>query len=331
VKLAHTKFYLIIILLFATNSHAGVDCDSESAEVKAAAIACDDFESNFLLDDWGDRDSLCRECSPPPGELRNKCNPTQTEIDPDADCEGISTRGKYNGDYSLRLMIEEDEVDCGYPRFNFSDQSASEWTHLRWYMWYNHIDHMNPAAGSGQCKGPTLKGSYDGGTVSVSFQIHGYYDTQYRIDGKSHFGFHWYNPEEWYTICNEGTEVYPIDQVGEWHCYEFALQPSTGSLKYWFDGTLLMDYTGLGYPGGESAVVNYAWILAYSAGAAPGMPSDRIVYTDNIVISNSYIGTFEGTTSSSTSSSSTSTSTTSIPDVSSLGKGLSIPGGVTIQ
>lgn len=64
-----------------------------------------------------------------------------------------------------------------------------------------------------------------------------------------HFGFHTYhgpgNGEYFYCIDHPTghSALYVEELLGVWHCYEVAVQPSTRSIKFWFDGTPYTNWT----------------------------------------------------------------------------------------
>ena len=236
---------------------------------------CSVFEEYFddgNADGWNDMSTATKFCTP-------------ATSDPATTCAGISSADSYSAPYSLKLTVEANANDSGYPSFTFPAQSVSSWTHVRFYQKFEQ----------GYVFGSQVKGYYLGsssGNHVAKFQIRRYTTIPgYYTDSHWHYGFHTYSGgEQFISANNVGQEVYPDEQVGEWHCFEFAVQPSTRSLKLWIDGDLKMDLTN------SDLVEDYSpsslLISMYYGYDADGSrsPKTQSEYIDNIVISNSYIG-----------------------------------------
>jgi len=83
-------------------------------------------------------------------------------------------------------------------------------------------------------------------------------------------------------------------RAGEWHSYEFMIQPNAessedGQIKMWIDGELKLHKTNIQFRVTNKLMINVLEMGAYAGGERPA-PQDQCVYDDNVVLSTRYIG-----------------------------------------
>ena len=271
-KCKSRRFCAFILLSFAFLFLLEIPSLAVAAEPvcsRSDVLICEDFDDGDHVG-WTEWDTVCHFCTPCAG------NPT-------TDCEGISSLSYVSPPYAFRQTIEAGENDGSYPHLAFPEQASNEWTHVRFYRKFDTDFAFGP-----QYKGQYIKGGADNLTV-VSLQVRDVLSIPgYATDGHYHFGFHWYTGGETFIgVFNVGQQVYPESIVGQWHCFEYAVKPSTGSLKFWIDGDLKMDYTGLGFP---NINPNDMWFANYWGMGSISSPRTQSQYIDNIVVAKSYIG-----------------------------------------
>jgi len=205
---------------------------------------------------------------------------------------GVSDEDSFSGRWAIRQHYDQGQVDAGWIFWFFGDALGKDYgaSHdeifVRFFHKYESGFLSAPpkmarvsSIGAGWDKRLSVHHWIDGADLAIAADIHAPDSSQANSSG-------------WLPIARSAFRYSEPANVGRWSCHEIQIRNNApgqadGEVRFWADGALIVERTGLDLTGSTGYHFNAVQLDCYWNG---GSPKAQSRYYDNFIVSTQRIG-----------------------------------------